>query len=121
MRKNFLGSGLLTAGALLLVYAAFDDITTDNATAFPVEYSFLALCAAWLLVLGIRLVRAQRPMFGWISIAAVAAALWAQRALGPAMVAGWRTEYTVITAAYVWFWFVAAALIRWGWHPRTAT
>ena len=32
-----------------------------------------------------------------------------------------RTEYTVIIAAYVWFWFVAAALIRSGWHPRTAT
>lgn len=121
MRQNFLGSGLLTAGALLLLDAAFDDITTDKATSFPLEYSFLAVCAAWLLVLGVRLVRARRLTFGWISIAALASALWAQRAIGPATAPGWRAEYTIIIVAYVWFWIVAAALIRWGWQPRTAS
>ena len=121
MRKNFLGSGLLTAGALLLVYAAFDDITTDNATAFPVEYSLLALCAGWLLVLTFRLLSARRLALGWMSLAALAGALWAQPAIVRGAASGWRTEYTVIIAAYVWFWLVTAALIRSGWHPRTAS
>lgn len=121
MRQTFLGSGVLTAGALLLVYAAFDDITTDNAQAFPLEYSFLAVCAGWLLVLAFRLLRARRLVLGWISFAALVGALWAQPAIVRGAASGWRAEYVVIIAAYLWFWVVAAALIRSGWHLRTAS
>lgn len=120
MRQTFLGSGLLTAGALLLVYAAFDDITTDDAQAFPLEYSFLALCAAWLIVLSVRLLRARRLALGWMSVAALAGAVWAQPAMVRGAPGGWRPEYIVIIAAYIWFWVVTAALIRSGWQPRTA-
>jgi hypothetical protein len=38
----------ITLVALLLVFAAFDDITTDNAATFRVEYTFLIGSPPWL-------------------------------------------------------------------------
>jgi len=48
-RLTLFRDGVITLVVLLLVFAAFDDITTDNATALPVEYSLLIACGAWLL------------------------------------------------------------------------
>ena len=77
---------------LLLVFAAFDDITTDNATAFPVEYSMLAAAAAWLLRIAWTLLRNGYRFLGGMSVFAVATAVWAQRAIGPGVVPGWRPD-----------------------------
>ena len=108
----------ITVVALLLVYAAFDDITTDNATAFPVEYSALAICAAWLAFLSARLWRNRHRILGSVSALALIAGLWAQRAIGPDMAPGLRPEYVVMPAAYVWFWAVAIALLWLGWRQH---
>ena len=53
MRNNV----IISCGLLLLAYAAFDDIMTDNATSFTVEYAMLAVTAAWFAWLGARLIR----------------------------------------------------------------
>ena len=49
--------GVITIVVLLLVFAAFDDITTDHATTFRPEYSALIGCAAWLTFVAARLLR----------------------------------------------------------------
>ena len=56
MRNNL----LISCGALLLAYAALDDITTDTATSFTFEYAMLAVCAAWFTWLGVQLVLRRR-------------------------------------------------------------
>jgi hypothetical protein len=120
MRQTFLGSGLLTAGALLLVYAAFDDITTDNATSFTVEYSFLAVCGAWLLFLATRLLAARRRVLGSISIAALAVALWSQATIGLGLAPGRVIPYVAFWIAFLWFWIVSATLLYTELRPRLA-
>lgn len=117
-RFAFLRDGAITAVALLLVFAAFDDITTDNATAFTVEYTFLAVCAAWLLVVAWRLLHARHRALGGLSVLAVAVALWAQRAIGPGIVPGLWPEYVVMAAAYIWFWGIALAMLWLGYRTR---
>ena len=120
MRQTFLGSGLLTAGALLLVYAAFDDITTDNATSFRVKYSLLAVCGAWLLFLATRLLAARRRVLGSVSVAALAVALWAQFTIGLGVAPGWVTPYVLFWVAFLWFWIVSATLLYSELRPHPA-
>jgi len=53
---------LISCGLLLLAYAAFDDIMTDNDTDFSQEYFMLVVCAAWFTWLGVRaLLQRRRP------------------------------------------------------------
>ena len=113
-----LAYGLLTAVVLLLVFAAFDDITTDNDTDFRFEYSILIASAAWLLFLALRLVRHQQPVLGGISLAALAAGLWGQHGIGPGIVPGLWPEYVVTTGAYIWFWALTLVLLWRGLHAR---
>jgi len=108
----------ITLVALLLVFAAFDDITTDNATTFRVEYTFLVGCAVWLLSVAWSLIRGGHRALGFASLVALASALWAQRAIGPGMVLGLRPEYIVMTAAYFWFWALAGAMLWLAWRAR---
>ena len=129
MRKELNGVGAagtqlvanaaITLVALLLVFAAFDDITTDNATTFRVEYTILVGCAASLLFVGWSLVRGGHRTLGFVSLVALASALWAQRAIGPGMVPGrLRPEYVVMTAAYLWFWALAGSMLWLEWRAR---
>jgi hypothetical protein len=111
-----LRDGLVTVCVLLLVFAAFDDITTDNATAFPLEYTILIACAGWLFFLGLRLLRQHHHGLGAVSLVALAAAVWAQRAIGPGIRPGLWTEYVVVTAAYVWFVVLSCVLLWRGWR-----
>lgn len=110
--------GAVTLVVLLLVFAAFDDITTDSATAFPVEYSMLLAAAAWLLRLAWKLLRNRYRFLGGMSLFAVATAVWAQRAIGPGGVPGWRPEYIAIIGAYLWFWALSLTLLWWGWRTH---
>ena len=48
---------IISIVALLLAYAAFDDIMTDNATSFTVEYTMLAACGAWFAFLAVKRLR----------------------------------------------------------------
>lgn len=120
MRQTFLGSGLLTAGALLLVYAAVDDITTDNSTSFPLEYSMLAVCGAWLLLLVVRLFAARRRVLGSISIAALAVASWSQFTIGLGLAPGGVTPYVAFWVAFLWFWILSGTLMYSELRPRLA-
>jgi hypothetical protein len=101
----------ITVVALLLVYAAFDDITTDNATTFRVEYTLLLGCAGWLLFVAWSLIQGGHRTLGFASLVALGSALWAQHAISPRMVPGLRLEYIVMAIAYVWFWALAAAML----------
>lgn len=106
-----LRDGLVTVGVLLLVFAAFDDITTDNATSFPLEYTILIACAGWLLFLALRLMRQRHNALGVVSLLALVSGVVAQRAIRPGITPGFWTEYVVATAAYLWFVAISALLL----------
>jgi hypothetical protein len=108
---QYLASGLATLAALLLICAAFDDITTDNATTFGTEYALLLARAGSLTFVAVRLLRAGHQLLGGASLLAVAAGFWAQRAIGPGIVPGFWAEYVVVTAAYLWFVALATSLV----------
>jgi hypothetical protein len=63
-KRPFLRDGLISLAALFLAYAALDDITTDNATSFPVEYTLLIACAAWFAFLAARMIRRRYRTLG---------------------------------------------------------
>jgi hypothetical protein len=94
----------------LLAFAAFDDITTDNDTNFTVEYVALAICALWLCVVSIRLVRGRHRRLGSVSFVALAGALWAQRSIGPGITPGFWPAYLVMAAVFLWFGLLAVLL-----------
>lgn len=108
---QYLASGLATIATLLLIFAAFDDITTDNATTFRTEYGLLLAGAGWLIFVAVRLLRAGHQLLGGASLLAVAGGVWAQRAIGPGIVPGFRAEYVVAGAAYLWFFALAIGLV----------
>ncbi len=91
------------AAAVVLAFAAFDDITTDRDTDFTVEYAVLAACALWLCVASIRLLSGRHRRLGGVSLVALAGALWAQRGIGPGMTPDLWPEYLVMIAAFLWF------------------
>ena len=107
---------VVTIAALLLVFAAFDDITTDNATSFPLEYTILVASAIWLLFIAVRLMRHGHGLLGGISLLALASAVWGQRAVGPSVVWGQRAtafkpEYVAVMIAYGWFCALSLAML----------
>jgi hypothetical protein len=108
----------ITLVALLLVFAAFDDITTDTATRFRAEYTFLVGCAGWLLFVAWSLMRGGHRTLGVVSLVALAGAWWAEDAIGPGMLPGLRPEYIVMTTAYFWFWALAGAMLWLAWRAR---
>jgi hypothetical protein len=71
--------GVVSLGVLLMTWLAGDDITTDDATTFPLEYVMLVCAAVWFAVLGVALARRGRVVAGVASLAAVGlgvAACW---------------------------------------------
>jgi hypothetical protein len=116
------GDAAVTAVVLFVAYAAIDDITTDAAAGFRVEYTVLALCAAWLLFIAVRLLRAGHALLGGVTIAAVVASVWAQRAIGPGVVWGrglpFRPEYPIAVIAYLWFCALSLVLLAHAWRHR---
>src|SRR3954453_5848574 len=115
---------VVTIAALLLVFAAFDDITTDNATSFPFEYTILVASAVWLLFIALRLMRRGRALLGGISLLALASAVWGQRAVGPGVVwgrggHGFKPEYVAVISAYGWFCALSLAMLWRAWRERS--
>ena len=71
--------GVVSLFVLLLTWAALDDITTDTAQRFSVEYTLLMLSGAWFAGIGVWLVARGQRMLGAATLAAVAvgiAAFW---------------------------------------------
>ncbi len=114
-----LRDAVVTFVILLLVFAAFDDITTDNATAFPVEYTFLAISAIWLAFVSVQLMRNQHQVLGGLSLAALAAGIWGQGGVGPGITPGWWPEYVATVAACLWFWVLCLILFWYAWAGRS--
>ena len=66
------GLGTVSLVLLVLSWLALDDITTDSANAFPLEYMLLVLAGAWFAALGMWLFARRRRFVGAASLAAVA-------------------------------------------------
>jgi peptidoglycan/LPS O-acetylase OafA/YrhL len=65
------GSGAVSLIVLAFSWLALDDITTDNAARFPLEYTMLVLAGVWFSVLGAWLVAKGRAVAGIGSLVAV--------------------------------------------------
>ena len=65
------GRGAVSLVVLAFSWLALDDITTDNATRFPLEYTMLVLAGVWFSVLGAWLVARGRAVVGIGSLVAV--------------------------------------------------
>lgn len=102
--------GAATLGMVVLAFLAFDDITTDNATSFPLEYGCPALAALWSVALVVWLLRTRRFWLGGASLLILAAAAWGQRAIGPGTEPSLRPEYIATVSALAWFLVMAVAL-----------
>jgi len=118
--RRLRGDAVVTIAALLLVFAAFDDITTDYATSFPLEYAILVASAIWLLFIAVRLLRHGHGLLGGISLLALASAVWGQRAVGPGVVwgqraAGFKPEDAAVMIAFGWFCALSLAML---WRAR---
>jgi hypothetical protein len=120
LRRNravsFLRDGAVTFAALLLSFAAFDDITTGNEMDFTFEYAALLGAAGWLLFVTFRLIAASRRLLGAISLVALACALWGQREIGPGITPQFWPAYMVTLSAFFWFTIVAVVLLASAWQ-----
>ena len=107
----FLRDGLISFFTLLIVFGAFDDITTDNSTNFTPEYTVLVACALWFGFVAVRLIREGYRTVGMVSLAALLGALWAQRGIGPGNAPVLWSEAVVIIGAFLWFLALASMLL----------
>jgi hypothetical protein len=112
--------GFVTFAFLVLAWLAFDDITTDNATSFTVEYTCLLACAIWCLVVAVRLAAKGHFILGTASALALGAAVWGQRSIGPGTVPSWQPQYVATAAAIVWFVSLAVVLVVLGFRTDRA-
>ena len=116
---GLLRDGMVTLAALMLAFAAFDDITTGTETNFTLEYAALLACAGWLASVTLRLLRDSHRVLGAMSFIALAGAVWAQGGIGPGLVPGPWPAYVITASAFLWFAVVAIVLFVSGWrtHP----
>ncbi len=63
--------GAVSLIVLLLSWLALDDITTDNANRFPLEYAILVSAGMWFTVLGVSLIATRHSLGGISSLVAV--------------------------------------------------
>jgi hypothetical protein len=112
--------GFVTFAFIVLAWLAFDDITTDNATSFTVEYTCLLACAIWCLAVAIRLAARGHFILGTASALALGAAVWGQRSIGPGTVPSWLPQYVATVAAIVWYLSPAVVLVVLGFRTNRA-
>lgn len=110
--------GVVSILWLLLSWAALDDIATDNADSFPLEYSALMLAGVWFTALGAWLIVKQRTVAGICSLLAVALGIVACWSLPHHyQPPSWINSLGYVTLA----WFVGIALwLVSGGAPRAA-
>ncbi|MBP1648638.1 MAG: hypothetical protein H6Q30_2083 [Bacteroidetes bacterium] len=107
-------TGFATLAAVLLAFGAFDDITTDDAKTFTVEYALLVASGCWCLLVAISLLARRRIVFGLVSLILLAAAIWGQRAIGPGTLTSARPEYIATVIALCWFLVLSGILVVYG-------
>lgn len=108
----------ITLAVVMLAVAALDDITTDTATAFPLERTALVGCGIWFLLVAMRLWRQGHRLIGVLSLTFLAAAALAQPMVGqgiaPTPLA--YVAYFVTVAALAWFLALAGTLAGFAWR-----
>ena len=111
----------ITLAVVFLAVAALDDITTDNATAFPLERSMLVVSGVWFLLLASRLWRQGHRVLGVLSLTVLTGAAVAQSMVGqgiaPTPLA--YLAYFVTVAAFAWFLVLAGILAGFAWSPAS--
>jgi hypothetical protein len=109
----------ITVAVVVLAVAALDDITTDNATAFPLERTALVGCGIWFLLLAWRLRQSGHRLLGVLSLAFLTGAALAQPMVGqgiaPTQLA--YLAYLVTITALAWFLALAGILAGFAWWP----
>ena len=103
--------GLMTLLVVALAVLAFDDITTDTATTFVVEWGLLTAAAAWAAVLTLRLAHRGDAAFAAFSFVCLCAALWGRRAIGPGTRPSWQPAYVAVVGALAGYVVIAVALL----------
>lgn len=114
-RRDLLRDAALTFAAVVLAFAALDDITTDKAANFIFERLGLAACAVWLFIVAWRLVRGGHLVLGVVSVIVLVASAAAQFAIGPGTVP-LQFEYLVMMAGLVWFLSLAGIFAVFAWR-----
>jgi hypothetical protein len=99
-----------TLAAVLLAFAALDDITTDRDSNFVVERVALVGCGLWMGWLALRFLRRGRPVLGASSLTVVLAAAVAQPFIGQDTIPDGTTAYLVTLGALAWFLLLSGTL-----------
>jgi peptidoglycan/LPS O-acetylase OafA/YrhL len=114
-RRQLVRDAAVTLAAVLLAFAAFDDITTDSAATFTFEWIGLAVCGLWLALVSWRLLRSENRWLGLISMAALVAAVGAGSTIRPTTGA-FQVEYLTTIAGLLWFLGLAGILTAQAWR-----
>ena len=114
-RRQLLRDAAVTLAAVLLAFAAFDDITTDNDTNFTVEWACLAVCGLLLAMVSWRLLRRGHRWLGYISVVVLVAAVGAGSTIRPG-ISPFRIEYLITLAGLLWFLGLAGILTIRAWR-----
>ena len=114
-RRQLLQDAALTLATVLLAVAAFDDIATDRATTFMVEWVSLAACGLWLFVVCWRVLRSEHWWLGSISTVVLVAAVGAGSRIRPG-IDPFAIESLTTIAGLLWFLALAAILAGQAWR-----
>ncbi len=114
-RGQLLRDAVLTIAAVMIAFAALDDITTDTAATFTFEWVGLAVCATWLLIVSWRLLHGEHRRLGWVSLIALAVAVAAAPTISPRS-EPFRIEYLLTMVALVWFAALGGILATRAWR-----
>jgi hypothetical protein len=118
-RRQVLRDAALTLAAVLLAFAAFDDITTDAAATFTAEWTGLAVCGVCLAFVSWRLLRSAQPWLGSLSIVAVIAGVAAGSTIQPGT-GPFSFEYLLTVAVLLWFLGLSAMMAAQAWQGAEA-
>jgi hypothetical protein len=113
--QGYLALAMGTAIACYFIWAAFHDITRGEADT-TTEYTFLGICAAWLLYVGVRLVATRHRLLGAVSLLALAAGAMGQRGVGAGTVPTVQPSYVATLGAFLWFLALAVILGALSWR-----
>ena len=114
-RGLLLRDAVLTVTAVMIAFAAFDDITTDTDTNFTFDWLGLGLCATWLLIVSWRLLRRGHRWLGSVSVIVLVVTVGAASTIRPGT-GPFRVEYLATIAGLVWFLGVGGILAIRAWR-----